>query len=108
MFLFAAILFEDAIILGAENDTLLYSSDNTSPFSLPFSVLQRTVSIKSGLNTVMGVTFLLYNQTVLVLINTRGLNIFLSLSHGRNNLHFFIYYLTYPLLTFSRSLKYFK
>lgn len=38
-----AILFEDAIILGAENDTVLYTSDASSPFSLPFSVLQRTV-----------------------------------------------------------------
>lgn len=38
-----AILFEDAIILGAENDTVLYTSDSKSPFSLPFSVLQRTV-----------------------------------------------------------------
>lgn len=37
-----AILFEDAIILGAENDTVLYCSDSSSPFSLPFCVLQRT------------------------------------------------------------------
>ncbi|KAK5648957.1 hypothetical protein RI129_003849 [Pyrocoelia pectoralis] len=40
-----AILFEDAIILGAENDTLLYTSDSNSPFSLPFSVLQRTSQV---------------------------------------------------------------
>ncbi|XP_066249588.1 guanine nucleotide exchange factor subunit Rich isoform X2 [Euwallacea similis] len=40
-----AILFEDAIILGAENDTVLYSSDQNSPFSLPFSVLQRTSQV---------------------------------------------------------------
>ncbi|XP_026464299.1 RAB6A-GEF complex partner protein 1-like [Ctenocephalides felis] len=31
-----AILFEDAIILGAENDTTLYTSDSNSEFSLPF------------------------------------------------------------------------
>lgn len=41
---FTAILFEDAIILGVENDTVLYLSDATTPFSLPFSVLERTVS----------------------------------------------------------------
>lgn len=40
-----AILFEDAIILGAENDTVLYTTDTTSPFSLPFSVLQRTSQV---------------------------------------------------------------
>ncbi|XP_019759391.2 guanine nucleotide exchange factor subunit Rich isoform X1 [Dendroctonus ponderosae] len=40
-----AILFEDAIILGAENDTVLYTSDLHSPFSLPFSVLQRTSQV---------------------------------------------------------------
>ncbi|KAJ8926000.1 hypothetical protein NQ315_009855 [Exocentrus adspersus] len=40
-----AILFEDAIILGAENDTVLYTSDSNSPFSLPFSVLQRTSQV---------------------------------------------------------------
>ncbi|XP_022920815.2 guanine nucleotide exchange factor subunit Rich [Onthophagus taurus] len=39
-----AILFEDVIILGAENDTVLYATDN-SPFSLPFSVLQRTSQV---------------------------------------------------------------
>ena len=42
----AAILFEDAILLGAENDTVLYSSDSASHFSLPFCVVQRTVSSK--------------------------------------------------------------
>ncbi|CAH0551725.1 unnamed protein product [Brassicogethes aeneus] len=40
-----AILFEDAIILGAENDTILYTSDSNSPFSLPFCVLQRTSQV---------------------------------------------------------------
>lgn len=40
-----AILFEDAIILGAENDTVLYTSDSNSPFSLPFSVLERTSQV---------------------------------------------------------------
>ncbi|CAH2013065.1 unnamed protein product [Acanthoscelides obtectus] len=40
-----AILFEDAIILGAENDTVLYTSDTNSPFSLPFCVLQRTSQV---------------------------------------------------------------
>ncbi|XP_060529369.1 guanine nucleotide exchange factor subunit Rich-like isoform X1 [Cylas formicarius] len=40
-----AILFEDAIILGAENDTVLYTSDINSPFSLPFSILQRTSQV---------------------------------------------------------------
>lgn len=40
-----AILFEDAILLGAENDTVLYSSDSNSPFSLPFCVLERTSQV---------------------------------------------------------------
>ncbi|KRT84788.1 hypothetical protein AMK59_2574 [Oryctes borbonicus] len=40
-----AILFEDAIILGAENDTVLYTTDPNSPFSLPFSILQRTSQV---------------------------------------------------------------
>ncbi|XP_076267797.1 guanine nucleotide exchange factor subunit Rich isoform X2 [Rhynchophorus ferrugineus] len=40
-----AILFEDAIILGAENDTVLYTTDLNSPFSLPFCVLQRTSQV---------------------------------------------------------------
>jgi hypothetical protein len=31
--------------LGAENDTVLYTSDSNSPFSLPFSVLQRTSQV---------------------------------------------------------------
>lgn len=38
-----AILFEDAILLGAENDTVLYTSDTNSLFSLPFSLLELTV-----------------------------------------------------------------
>lgn len=41
-----AILFEDAIILGVENDTVLYTSDSSSHFSLPFCVLERTVSVE--------------------------------------------------------------
>ncbi|PNF21795.1 Guanine nucleotide exchange factor subunit Rich [Cryptotermes secundus] len=40
-----AILFEDAILLGAENDTTLYTSDSNSPFSLPFCVLERTSQV---------------------------------------------------------------
>ncbi|XP_069682235.1 guanine nucleotide exchange factor subunit Rich isoform X2 [Periplaneta americana] len=40
-----AILFEDAILLGAENDTMLYTSDTNSPFSLPFCVLERTSQV---------------------------------------------------------------
>nr|CAD7459159.1 unnamed protein product [Timema tahoe] len=40
-----AILFEDAILLGAENDTMLYTSDSNSPFSLPFCVLERTSQV---------------------------------------------------------------
>lgn len=42
-----AILFEDAILLGAENDTVLFTSDTNSPFSLPFSLLELTVSVIS-------------------------------------------------------------
>lgn len=45
-----AILFEDAILLGAENDTVLFTSDTNSPFSLPFSLLELTVSILSLTN----------------------------------------------------------
>lgn len=40
-----AILFEDAIILGVENDTVVYTNDSTSHFSLPFCILERTVYI---------------------------------------------------------------
>lgn len=40
-----AILFEDAILLGVENDAVLYISDTNSPFSLPFSVLERTSQV---------------------------------------------------------------
>ena len=40
-----AILFEDAIILGAENDTVLYSSNSVSATCLPYSTLQRTSSL---------------------------------------------------------------
>lgn len=40
-----AILFEDAIILGVENDTVLYTSDSNLHFSLPFCFLERTVSL---------------------------------------------------------------
>uniref|UniRef100_A0A182J2K8 Protein RIC1 homolog n=1 Tax=Anopheles atroparvus TaxID=41427 RepID=A0A182J2K8_ANOAO len=39
------ILFEDAIILGAENDTLLYTSDPTVYFSLPYNALKRTSQV---------------------------------------------------------------
>lgn len=45
-----AILFEDAIILGVENDTVLYTSDSSSHFSLPFCVLERTVLINQPQN----------------------------------------------------------
>lgn len=38
------ILFEEAIILGAENDTILYTSDLGLHFSLPFCTLERSVS----------------------------------------------------------------
>lgn len=41
-----AILFEDAILLGAENDTVLFTSDTNSPFSLPFNLLELTVLIQ--------------------------------------------------------------
>ncbi|KAL0278915.1 UNVERIFIED_CONTAM: hypothetical protein PYX00_000593 [Menopon gallinae] len=40
-----AIMFEDAILLGAENDTTLYTSDYNSVFSLPFCVLERTSQV---------------------------------------------------------------
>jgi len=40
-----AILFEDAILLGAENDTLLYTTDTSIVFSLPFCQIERTVKI---------------------------------------------------------------
>lgn len=40
-----AVLFEDAILLGVENDTVLYSSDATSVFSLPFCVVERTSQV---------------------------------------------------------------
>lgn len=40
-----AILFEDAIILGVENDTVVYTSDASSHFSLPFCILERAVSV---------------------------------------------------------------
>ena len=39
------ILFEDAILLGVENDTVLYTSDTSSPFILPFSVLELTSQV---------------------------------------------------------------
>ena len=38
-----AILFEDAVILGAENDTVLYNASNLTTTCLPYSTLQRTV-----------------------------------------------------------------
>lgn len=40
-----AILFEDAILLGAENDTTLYTSNPNSVFSLPYNVLERTSQV---------------------------------------------------------------
>ncbi|XP_046662449.1 guanine nucleotide exchange factor subunit Rich isoform X3 [Homalodisca vitripennis] len=40
-----AILFEEAILLGAENDTMLYTTDSSSPFSLPFCTLERTSQV---------------------------------------------------------------
>lgn len=42
--LFLAILFEDAIILGAENDTMLMRSTGMSSTVVPYSTLERTVS----------------------------------------------------------------
>ncbi|CAH2089336.1 unnamed protein product [Euphydryas editha] len=39
------ILFDDAILLGAENDTTLYASDSNSVFSLPFCVINRTSQV---------------------------------------------------------------
>jgi len=44
-FMVSAILFEDAILLGAENDTLLYTTDTSTVFSLPFCQIERTVKI---------------------------------------------------------------
>ncbi|XP_047001163.1 guanine nucleotide exchange factor subunit Rich [Schistocerca americana] len=40
-----AILFEDAILLGVENDTMLFTSDSNSPFSLPFCLLEKTSQV---------------------------------------------------------------
>ncbi|XP_018917373.1 guanine nucleotide exchange factor subunit Rich isoform X2 [Bemisia tabaci] len=40
-----AVLFEDAILLGAENDTLLYSTDVKTPFSFPFCLVERTSQV---------------------------------------------------------------
>lgn len=39
------ILFEEAIILGAENDTILYTNDLELHFSLPFSTLERSTQV---------------------------------------------------------------
>ena len=39
-----AILFEEAIILGAENDTILFNASNISTTHLPYCVLERSVS----------------------------------------------------------------
>ncbi|XP_011503887.1 PREDICTED: guanine nucleotide exchange factor subunit Rich [Ceratosolen solmsi marchali] len=39
------ILFDDAILLGAENDTVLYTSDTSSPILLPFSILELTSQV---------------------------------------------------------------
>lgn len=40
-----AISFDDAIILGIENDTTLFINDPTSHFALPFSVFRRTSQV---------------------------------------------------------------
>ncbi|KAK6642715.1 hypothetical protein RUM43_004217 [Polyplax serrata] len=40
-----AILFEEAILLGAANDTSLYTSDKNSIFSLPFCILEKTSQV---------------------------------------------------------------
>lgn len=39
------ILFEEAIILGAENDTILYTNDLELHFSLPFSIVERSTQV---------------------------------------------------------------
>lgn len=39
------ILFEEAIILGAENDTILYTNDLVLHFSLPFCTLERSTQV---------------------------------------------------------------
>lgn len=39
------ILFEEAIILGAENDSTLYTNDSDSYFSLPFSTIERSSQV---------------------------------------------------------------
>jgi RAB6A-GEF complex partner protein 1 len=39
------ILFEEAIILGAENDTILYTNDLDLHFSLPYSTLERSTQV---------------------------------------------------------------
>ena len=38
-----AILFEDAIILGAENDTMLMTTQGMASTTVPYSTLERTV-----------------------------------------------------------------
>lgn len=39
------ILFEEAIILGAENDSTLFTNDTESYFSLPFSTIERSSQV---------------------------------------------------------------
>lgn len=39
------ILFEEAIILGAENDSILFTNDTDSYFSLPFSTIERSSQV---------------------------------------------------------------
>ena len=53
-----AILFEDAIILGAENDTILFNASSISTTNLPYCTLERSVSTIS--------TFILFftNSTI--------------------------------------------
>ena len=42
-----AILFEDAIILGAENDTVLLNADGMLATNVPYSTLERTVGLNA-------------------------------------------------------------
>ena len=42
-------MFEDAIILGAENDTILFNASSIATTNLPFCTLERSVSINESL-----------------------------------------------------------
>lgn len=57
-----AILFEDAIILGVENDTVVYTSDSSSHFSLPFCILERAVSNRFSVQNVRDTAFYNFNS----------------------------------------------